>query len=199
VTTEPSAIVIPFGKHKGATVAELLAKDPQYVDWIMAQGWVAQRFAELHAALATRGAGNDDTPEHNAIQVRFLDPIFCRAFWLAAEGNADWYRLEGFEIKGADVSFTASAECNVKYSVRYKEDSITDHIRIEIKPAVGDDFPSVMRQMRTLHCKLLVVGEFTGRGVSEQQMCQMFEANGMKVVFIRDIEAEIAQARAWVK
>lgn len=25
---EPSAIIIPFGKHKGETVAELLAKDP---------------------------------------------------------------------------------------------------------------------------------------------------------------------------
>jgi hypothetical protein len=29
-------------------------------------------------------------------------------------------------------------------------------------------------------------------------MRQMFEANGMKVLFVREIDAEIANARAWV-
>src|SRR5579863_4808679 len=75
-TVDPSAIILPFGKHKGKTVAELLAIDPQYADWVVAQGWVAQRFAELHAAILSRGAGADDTPEHNALQARFLDPLF---------------------------------------------------------------------------------------------------------------------------
>ena len=99
---EPSAIIIPFGKHKGATVAELLAKDPAYADWITAQGWVAERFAELHAAILSRGAGTDDTPEHNAIQVRFLDPVFRAAFlttvadrWLPnAKREAEKWHLE---------------------------------------------------------------------------------------------------------
>jgi len=54
----PSAIVIPFGKHKGAIVAELLEKDPAYAEWIIAQGWVAERFAVLHAAILSRGAGS---------------------------------------------------------------------------------------------------------------------------------------------
>lgn len=77
-TTNPdaSALVIPFGKHKGATVAELLVKDPTYAAWVSNQGWVAERFAELHAAILARGAGTDDSPEHNAIQVRFLEPEF---------------------------------------------------------------------------------------------------------------------------
>jgi len=36
---DPSAIILPFGKHKGKTVAELLATDPQYADWVSAQAW----------------------------------------------------------------------------------------------------------------------------------------------------------------
>jgi hypothetical protein len=44
-TRSPSAIVLPFGKHKGSTVAELLVRDPAYAEWIVGQGWVAERFA----------------------------------------------------------------------------------------------------------------------------------------------------------
>ena len=81
---DQSALVVPFGKHKGRTVAELLVHDPQYAQWIVNQGWVAERFAELHAAILTRGAATDDSPEHNAIQVRFLDQTFAVACVLAA-------------------------------------------------------------------------------------------------------------------
>ena len=66
---DPSAIVLPFGKYRGKTVAELLATDPSYAEWVSAQSWVAERFAELHSAIVTRGAGGgDETPEHNALQ-----------------------------------------------------------------------------------------------------------------------------------
>lgn len=51
---DKSAIVVPFGKHKGRTVAELLTHDPSYAEWITNQGWVAERFAELHAAIPCR-------------------------------------------------------------------------------------------------------------------------------------------------
>lgn len=76
---DPSAIVVPIGKYKGATVAELLVRDPAYVEWITSQGWFAQRFAEVHAAIISRGAGTDDTPEHNQLQARFMEPEFRTA------------------------------------------------------------------------------------------------------------------------
>ena len=89
---EPSAVVIPFGKHKGSTVAEVLARDPQYAEWLLGQGWLAERFAELHAAILSRGAATDDSPEHNVIQARFLDPVFQVAFVLAMGTKLDDYR-----------------------------------------------------------------------------------------------------------
>ena len=83
-TRDPSALVLTFGKHKGATVAELVDREPDYARWLAAQGWVAERFAELHAAILSRGAPTDDTPEHNALQARFIDHDFRVAFLQAA-------------------------------------------------------------------------------------------------------------------
>lgn len=90
-----------------------------------------------------------------------------------------------FEQRGVDV------ELFVKFGA-------DDYSRtsIEIKPTMGDDFPSVMRQIERLRVRVLVVGEYTGRAVSEPQLRQMFEANDLKLIFVRDIEAEIANARA---
>jgi hypothetical protein len=100
-------------------------------------------------------------------------------------------------VAGLDPGDMPKIELDVQFEVN-GVDLVVGTTNIELKPTVGDDFPSIMRQMRRLECKLLVAGEFTGRGVSEQQMRQMFEANGMKVLFVREIEAEIANARAWV-
>ena len=82
--SDPSALVIPFGKRRGLTVAELLAQDPDYARWLSSQGWLADRFAELHTALVARGAASEETPEHNAMQVKFLRPEWRLACLIAA-------------------------------------------------------------------------------------------------------------------
>ena len=262
--SDPSAIVLPFGKHKGKTVAELLATDPQYADWVTAQAWVADRFAELHAAIISRGAGSDDSPEHNALQARFLDLAFCQALvqitsatnigsardecwnrgrrpllreterkrerldtlagsikWAKEYGgpvNADglrkneaecqslreqiedleqtyqeWPREEWpveievtFELAGVDVGLDA-------FIMEDRDRFFIDRLKVEIKPSVGDDYPTVLRQMRRTKAGVLVVETFAGRGVSEPQMRAMFEASGIKVVFVQEIEERMRQ------
>ena len=70
---------------------------PSDADWVAAQSWVAERFAELHAAILTKGAGYpDDTPEHNAIQARFLDEAF---------------RLALLRVTSTDKIIAARTEC----------------------------------------------------------------------------------------
>lgn len=237
--TDPSAIVVPFGKHKGATVAELLAKDPQYADWVMAQGWVAERFAELHAAIATRGAGTDDTPEHNALQARFLDAGFRHALLRCADSNGVDVVLERQRSRAVmwcrgdleqhakpqygyaqitderaakakyDLERMAAGEFGLISAVQFEVGGVdiiiqwggslpddqtfqeySPKIAVELKPTVGDDYPSVMRQMKRLGCRVCVVGTYTGRGVSEVQLRQMFEANGQTLIFVQEIEEE---------
>jgi hypothetical protein len=267
---DPSAVVVPFGKHKGATVAELLTQDPQYAEWLLAQGWIAERFAELHAAIMTRGAGTDDTPEHNALQVRFLDPVFCAAFVLAANPaalgrareRADRERRQSLAdalvnaenalkshryrcassrwdedrklIKGpmtdgerardaalAQVVESASRaaanptplalQCGVQFEQRGIDVVISAvhhsgnftaeralRLAVEIKPTMGDDFPTVMRQMQRLGADLLLLGEYSGRSVSLPDLRRMFQANGQGVVTVLDVGAELASARSIV-
>jgi len=277
---DPSALIVPFGKHRGATVAELVAKDPQYVDWLQGQGWLVQRFAELHAALASRGAGTDDTPEHNALQARFLDEGFRLALLRltvgsmlkrdAKEKREDCGREQGQRTKGAikrveDVErrwfhrherggkseeerdeteaawtavrdkdlvdakyeacrlqreedeFRATAAIDAVSKVRFEYAGVDvivkwdftvngdpetawrysrdeQHINAELKPAFGDDFPSIMRQMERLKATVLVAYEYNGRGASELQMRAMLKASGIQVVFVHEIEAEMQRA-----
>jgi hypothetical protein len=246
---DAATVVVPFGKHKGATVAELFEKDPAYADWIMAQGWVAERFAELHAAIASRGAGNDDTPEHNALQARFLDEDFRAAFltcvipsalkesllWAAihpilhkAEKDKTipwevrdklWKRglLDALSSIGLSESDVPREKYRLFSSARFERAGVdvvlrwmhsdtrpdffsrfvgTAELKIELKPSIGDDYPSVMRQMQRLGVKYVVAETYNGRGVSEPALKQMFEANEQILVFLRDIEAELPGVRA---
>jgi hypothetical protein len=59
-------------------------------------------------------------------------------------------------------------------------------LRIEIKPSMGDDYPAVLRQMKVNMCDLLYLVEYTGTGVSLEQVKQMFAASGITVFLHRD-------------
>lgn len=245
---DPSAIVIPFGKHKGTTVAELLVRDPAYAEWVTGQGWVAERFAELHAAILSRGTGTDDSPEHNLLQSRFLDDNFCAALvrLLVEEGAIDKWRIERRQstieqceksIKDEEWSiqnlttgwrkderdapekidacrkniFSLAQQIDdartafwpAVTSVRLEERGVDVVLcwglsrpigyeyKIELKPSVGDDFPSVMRQMKLLGAPTLILERYEGRGVPEPAFRKMMGLGGMRVIFLQEIEEEI--------
>jgi hypothetical protein len=76
---KPSNIV-PFGKYKGRLIEEVLADDPGYIEWLTGQDWFRTKFTVLHQVIINRGAEPEETPEHNAMQVRFLDDEFCLRF-----------------------------------------------------------------------------------------------------------------------
>lgn len=68
--------------------------------------------------------------------------------------------------------------------------------QVEVKPCVGDDYPSILRQMQAQvkrapgkAINILVYDRFTGSGVTEDQMRGIFRANGFKVVRFDEIDA----------
>jgi hypothetical protein len=69
--------VVPFGKYKGRLIEELLVDDPDYLQWLVAQDWFRAEYITLHQVIINRGAEPEETPEHNALQVLFLDDEFC--------------------------------------------------------------------------------------------------------------------------
>jgi hypothetical protein len=78
--TNESSKVIPFGKHKGRLVDEVLVDDPGYLEWLTAQDWFRAKFTVLHQVIINRGAEPEETPDHNAMQAKFLDDEFCLRF-----------------------------------------------------------------------------------------------------------------------
>jgi uncharacterized protein (DUF3820 family) len=45
------AHVMPFGKHRGQLLEEILVDDPSYLDWLAAQDWFRTEFSALHEAI----------------------------------------------------------------------------------------------------------------------------------------------------
>src|SRR6266446_810452 len=77
--------LVPFGKHKGQPVTAL-AQDRDYCDWLLQQSWFVQRFPELHTIVVNNFGEPTETPEHNRLQLRFLEEDFrLRCMRLALE------------------------------------------------------------------------------------------------------------------
>lgn len=60
-------------------------------------------------------------------------------------------------------------------------------LAVEIKPQMGDDFPSVLRQMRTNKARYLLVGTFDAEGATLEQVRVMF--GGLRIVLLSEVEA----------
>jgi len=54
--------------------------------------------------------------------------------------------------------------------------------RIEIKPSMGDDYPSVLRQMKASGCNVLYLGHYAGSGATLLQVRKMFAASGIRIL-----------------
>lgn len=208
---DPSNLLIPFGKHRGKTVAELLDADPQYAEWLLTQAWLTQRYSAVHAALASRGATTDDTPEHNAMQMRFLTPLFRASCYLCLQDPAlDRDRVSyveagiahaftssaHFEDRGVDVTLHAGfmAEADIERGA-LPEHYIRGSWGIELKPVLSDDYPTVMRQMRRLSCNVLLIDQYVEGAVPLFDLCAMFQANHQRLLTMREVNDKLVEAR----
>lgn len=251
---DPSALIVPFGKHQGLTVAELLERDPNYVQWLLSQNWLAQRFAQLHAAILTRGAAPDDSPEHNRIQARFLDPLFRTAFidlardlnlaqdrdcrsrareptakkegaidtierlnkMIAAGVENPWYQRELEDAQKRrdqyqDLIDAARQPMLVDSVVEFEQEGIDVLIRwgfeyadqykitVEIKPSLGDDYPSVMRQMNRLGASVLVIDQYNSDTLPLNTVREMFENNGQMLITLKVILDNMPYAKKFLE
>jgi hypothetical protein len=88
-STKPT--LVPFGKYKGQPV-EVLAQDKEYCEWLAGQDWFRTRFTAIHTLIINNFAAPHETPEHNALQARFLDADWCQQFALASGWKPDFHR-----------------------------------------------------------------------------------------------------------
>jgi hypothetical protein len=132
-----TAIIIPFGKHKGKTVEEVQALDPQYLEFLNMQDWMREKFPSiLAAAAALNGVKSEDTPSHNAIQLKFLDDDFVMKFSHLATGH------NGVYAPRVLMETSMGWDCRVCIN---RPEGWYYFIDVEIKPHISDDYPSILR------------------------------------------------------
>jgi len=67
--------IVTFGKYKGKPI-ELLLRDQSYAKWLAGQDWFQQQHKSMYTLIIHNYHTEPiDTPEHNQMQVRFLDEM----------------------------------------------------------------------------------------------------------------------------
>jgi hypothetical protein len=107
-----------------------------------------------------------------------------------------------FEDRGTDVSYEISCGYGQFFDSQDNEFwyapeffralwkfSTDVSLRIELKPTVGDDFPAVLRQIKSDKSNVLVLRAYTGTGASWDAFVEYFLSQGIRVVMETDIDA----------
>lgn len=194
--------IVPIGKYKGQPLERLMADQP-YSEWLLAQSWFIDRYAEL-AQLLRRGRLTEpqDTPEHNAMVARLIDR-FDAFRWLAKVLKSD---LTEFDI--ATLKFSQEIEPRGGDMLLHVElPTLYDRwqVMIEVKPLIGDDYPSVIRQIKAVEAKRRVVIAHTvqASNLSLEQVRRQFQLAGVYLIlerdFLDDLEGRNAQYRAFAQ
>ena len=240
--------IVPFGKYKGQPV-EVLAQDRPYLEWLSAQDWFRERYTGIYTLIVNNFTEATETPDHNALQVLFLDDDFCAKFitvlkprWRAdllkelsdniasqrrhiiEHMGSKWTsealknqlaealdKLPGdglktsfvftqvFEQGGIDVQLRWGIQStemlpwlsSYPYTLGNRHYGGVGHynrLNIEIKPAVGDDYPAVLRQMRANGSGVLFAQSYAGIGATEAQFVKTFAMSNIKVIFRRAVD-----------
>ncbi len=91
-----------------------------------------------------------------------------------------------FEAAGVDVLLRAT--WSVTGALPGHFEILANHeARIEIKPSVGDDYPSVLRQMKAQRADVLFLDRYSGSGINEQQFKDIFANEKISVLFRHDV------------
>ena len=212
--------LIPFGKYKGQPV-EQLQHDPEYTKWLLQQPWFVEKYTSIQTLIVNNFKEAADTPEHNALQAKFLNrqlafSVLSASLLSPRKSLQDWldddllafrkvcetcqessfFKIE-FEVEGWDVVISAgyfadgvlSKEHAILRRADREEISWRYIRRCELKPTIGEDFPSVLRQVKArkqIGC--VITTDFSAKSVSFEDVKQMFAASGIGLVLLNEIE-----------
>lgn len=209
--------LVPFGKYKGQPM-EVMKMDTQYCDWIAQQDWFRERYGNLYQVIINNFTEPTETPEHNKLQTLFLDNKFCLNFFkvsgycslidrekfineqkqfysqdeniLNELNNNPIFKVKiekQFEEEGWDIILNFGIILNDKHNI--------DELNacVEIKPNLSDDYPAVLRQIKTNKSrgfiKFLVIDTFDAKGATFEQVQEIFKSSDIRIIKIEDIRS----------
>lgn len=171
--------VVPFGKYKGKPV-EVMQADPQYCEWLVNQDWFKEKFVGIYQTIINVNTGDAaETPEHNAMQARFLDRRLCdRLLGKIPMVESHYNEVNEKEAELLDVTHgywsdyspLVKGTLGTLFERKQVDVTITDTyehgaiVYVELKPTMGDDYPAVIRQVEKTRDRLR--GAWVKRGFS---------------------------------
>jgi len=97
-----------------------------------------------------------------------------------------------FEVNAIDVAFRVNPVGVVYLHTRQYQDvlDVTQGmiVKAELKPVIGDDYPAVLRQMRSNGSSVLLYTTYAGQGVDESTFKRLFETQKIRAVAEHEIE-----------
>nr|QBK86524.1 MAG: hypothetical protein LCMAC102_03190 [Marseillevirus LCMAC102] len=141
--------IVGFGKHKGLTYSELAETQKKYVIWLFKQSWFQSKYPELYEYLDLAGLRPKEISEdHNHFQALFTDDIKLHNLIRNIINNTSTYTITKviFEhLCNADIVI------EIKYTKKglFSKSELPHVLLIELKPTVSNDYPDVLRQMRS--------------------------------------------------
>ena len=184
---------ITFGKYAGQPVT-VLEQDSPYALWLTQQPWFRQKFASLFSYIAARFDLDEETPEHNAMQLKWSQKSLLSRLTYAVYAGHDAPDLDEFD--GAEILSVIPEHEGWDIYFRWQtgRDDVCENF-VELKPTLGDNYPAVLRTMNAKKVKAfrdasyyIIVGKVTSIAASNEQLFEFFDAS--KINFILETDAE---------
>jgi hypothetical protein len=190
--------LVNFGKHNGKPV-EFLLQDEEYCRWLNAQNWFLTKYAELHKQIQERHFLSEETPVHNAMQLKWLDPDVLIQLFPVISSRLDKLNKLGLDFpshffKNPQASAISEIipEGSGYWDVQFKMNGFDCHV--ELKPQLGDDYPSVLRKMMSQKSHgrryyFLVAGSLASEAADKEALIKFFALQ--KIIFVLEEELQI--------
>lgn len=209
--------LVPFGRYKGKPITTLMS-DTNYLEYIKKQEWFKNYPIVYNICVnqtISTSNQNSKTPEHNSLQNMFLEKenvikllgkvINNKSICIIKENVHPKFKVV-FESKyNWDILIhniyiykcyhDEPNMCDGGCDHCVGEGAIDDECCVEIKPMLGDDYPCVLRKMKTqmeftkrsyIHY-ILLIKEFNAKSTTKEQLVTIFNQSRIKVVFTDDL------------
>lgn len=198
--------LVPFGKYKGQPVDQL-RNDRGYCEWLVSQPWFASRFKSIHTLIINNFSEASETPEHNAMQMRFLDNqylvsvLFSACPKLFETAVVDGKLIAGFRVtkefetsQGWDVAAQCMWGSNRPENIGKVPAYNSHRFCLELKPVIGDDFPKILRDVKQRRTnlyesvkKIVVADSIAASGATQDQIRAMYQNSGIVMITASDV------------
>ena len=192
--------LISFGKYKGQPF-EIVLQDEAYCRWLNDQSQFSVKRPELHKLIQERYFLKEETPVHNAMQLKWLDPNVLIKIFPVISSRRDKLNQLGlgfpksvFENLQTDAISDIMPEGSGCWDVQFVINK-DFNCYVELKPQLGDDYPSVLRKMMsqrqrgTRNFYFLVAESFASEAADKEALIKYFALQKFFVVLEEELQA----------